>query len=108
MTVLAGAEVTVRGNLIDGEVDVVHEGKGSLRVTSKPQRCTVRLLGRVAEKTGTRLNLGGLPAGEHALVASIPGRDLATTVVILDGLRTILEVSFLPGDEPFTVSHVPE
>lgn len=108
VTVLAGAAVSVRGNLLGGEVEVVHEGKGSLRVFSKPQRCTVRVLDRVAEKTGSRLNLSGLPAGEHPLVVSIPGRDLVTNVVIVDEMRTILEVSFLPGEEPFVVSHVPE
>lgn len=108
VTVLAGAEVDVRGNLIGGAVEVVHEGTGSLRVLSKPQRCTVRIAGRLAEKTGTRLNMSRLPAGEHPLMVSIPGRDLVATVPILDSMRTILEVSFLPGEEPFVVSYVPQ
>ncbi len=105
--VLPGGIVTVRGNLFAGELEVVHSGKGSLRLTSRPQRCTVRLLGRVEEKTQPKLNLSHLPAGEHRLRVSIPGRELETTVVILDGMRTLLEVSFLPGDQPFVVSYVP-
>ena len=41
VTVLSGAEVKVRGNFKDGKVEVIYEGKGSLRVTSEPTRCSV-------------------------------------------------------------------
>ena len=102
----AGAEITVRGNLIDGKVEVVYSGKGSLRLTSTPSRCTVRFLGSSHEKTRGRLNLSFIPSGWHELAVSIPGRTLTTEVLILDGQRTLVEVSFIEGDEPFTISHV--
>jgi hypothetical protein len=107
VTVRPGGEMTVRGNLVEGRVETVHTGKGSLRVISKPQRCSVRILGMLREKTGPKLNLSHLPAGEHLMVVSIPGRELETHVVIYDRTRTVVEVSFMAGDEPFTIRHVP-
>ena len=101
-----GAEVSVRGNLKDGKVEFIHEGVGSLRVISKPMRCTVRFRGQVKEKTSSRLNLTHIPAGEYPIGVAITGRELFTKVLIMDGKRTILEVSFMKGDEPFVVSHV--
>ena len=40
------------------------------------------------------------------IVVSIRGRDLFTKVLIKDETRTVLEVSFMKGDEPFVVSYV--
>lgn len=108
VTVHPGATVTVRGNLKAAKVETAHQGRGSLRVFSKPTRCTVRVLGMVKEKTDLVQNLTRLPAGEHQVVVSIPGREMSTRVLIADGQRTILRVSFMAGDEPFTVSRVPE
>ncbi len=107
VAVRPGGRVTVRGNLLEGRVETVHTGKGSLRVVSTPQRCAVRVLGELHDKTRPRLNLSYLPAGDHRLVISVPGRDLETTVTIFDRTRTVVEVSFLPGDEPFVITHVP-
>jgi len=103
-----GAEVTVRGNLMEGQVEVVHEGKGSLRVYSKPAHCTLRFMGRLIEKTDMVLNLAYIPAGSHPLTASWAGRTLSTSVSIRKGQRTIVTISFAGGSEPFVVSYEPE
>jgi hypothetical protein len=103
-----GTEVTVRGDLIAGKVEVVHEGKGSLRVISTPERCTVRILGETKDKIGPRLNVSYLPAGEHRMVVSWKGRELSTNVLIKDRQRTIVTVSFMKNDVPFMVSYEPE
>jgi hypothetical protein len=108
VTVEPGADVTVRGNFKSGEVEIIYEGKGSLRIMSKPNRCTVRFLGMIKEKTDAKLNMSHLPAGEHPILVAMKGRELTTTVWIKSGHRTILEVSFLKGDEPFVASYVPE
>lgn len=108
VTVRAGVRTAVRGNLIDGRVEVLHQGKGSLRVLSRPDRCGVRFLGRVAETSRGRWNVSHVPAGEHRLVVSKQGREITTDVLIAEGKRTIVLVSFLPGDEPVTVSFEPE
>ncbi len=102
-----GAEVSLRGNLKESKVEVFHQGKGSLRVFCKPSRCTVRFLGVTRDPSGGMVNLSYIPAGEHRLVVSIPGRELATDVFIANEQRTIVEVSFMKGDEPFVVSRVP-
>ena len=107
VTIQSGAEVTIRGNLKAGKVEVIHEGKGALRVISKPQRCTIRFRGKIEEKTHTRLNRTHIPAGEYPIKVSIQGRELFTRVWIRDGHRTILEVDFMNEDEPFDVTHVP-
>ena len=101
-----GAEVTVRGNLKAGKVENIHEGKGALHLTSKPKRCSVRFLGMIREKIHLSLNLTLIPAGEYLLVVSIRGRELSSKVLIMDGYRTIVDVSFMKGDEPFVISHV--
>ena len=101
----AGSEVRIRGNLKAEKVESIYDGLGSLHVISKPERCTVRFRGEIKEKTQPRLNMRQIPAGEYPIVLSIPGRDIATTVTILDRKKTLLEVSFLKGDEPFVVSH---
>jgi PEGA domain len=102
------ATVAVHGNLKKAEVVAVQEGWGSLRVTSEPSRCTVRFLGKTSEKTTLNLNLSRIPAGEHPITVSIPGRELTTKVLILDEQITVVKVSFVKGDEPFVISHVPD
>jgi hypothetical protein len=107
VTIQPGAEVTVRGNLKAGKVEVIHEGRGALRVISKPQMCTIRFRGKIEKKTHSRLNLTHIPAGEYPIKVSIQGRELITGVWIRDGHRTVLEVDFMNDDEPFVVTHVP-
>lgn len=102
-----GADVTVRGNFKEGKVEVIHKGLGALRVISKPMKCTVHVLGMRKDKIYQNLNLGQVPAGVHWMVVSIPGRQLPIEVLIMDRHRTIVEVSFMKGDEPFVVTHVP-
>lgn len=102
-----GAEMTVRGNLKAGKVEIIHKGRGSLRVRSKPQRCRVWFRGETIEKIHMDLNLTHIPAGDYPIVVAISGRKLSTNVSILDGRRTVLEVSFMKGDKHFTVSYVP-
>jgi hypothetical protein len=92
---------------LDGEVETVNEGRGSLKIYSKPKRCTVHFRDERREKTTLTLNLTQVPAGEYPIMVEIPGRRLTTTVVIRDETRTELEVSFMKGDEPFSVSYVP-
>jgi len=108
VTIRPGSSVVIRGNLIEGKIETVHQGKGSLRVTSKPIRCTIRFRGKVVEKNHTRLNRTHIPSGEYPITVSIRGRELSTKVLIMDQQRTELEVSFMKGDEPFVVSYVPE
>ena len=103
-----GVKTAVRGNLIDGQVEVVHAGVGSLRVFCRPDRCRVRFRGQLAETSRGRWNLSHVPAGEHQLVVSLRGQERAAAVVIADGRRTVVSVSFLPGEEPIAVSYQPE
>jgi hypothetical protein len=107
VTVREGAEVTVRGNLLDGKVETTLEGKGSLRVLSKPLRCDVSILGMQRMKTQRHLNMAFLPAGNHRLTVGIPGKTMSADVLILDRTRTVVEVSFTEGEEPFVIRHVP-
>jgi len=100
------AEVTVRGDLFAGKVEVLYEGRGALRITSNPMRCTVRFRGKIEEKVRTHLNLTHIPAGEYPMVVEIKGRKLHTDVLIMDRHRTVIEVSFVKGTEPFVVSYV--
>lgn len=102
-----GTEVTVRGNLKDGRIETVHEGKGSLHVISTPLRCTVRFQGLVREKTQPKLNMTQIPAGEYTIVISIPGQELSEKILILNRQRTIVTVDFSNKDEPVVVSYVP-
>jgi hypothetical protein len=109
VTVQPGGDVTVRGDLRNGNVEVSHGGKGSLRLISKPNRCTVRFMGQTKQKTNRILNMSYIPAGEHSLEVEIPGSKLATTVLIMNGRRTVVEVSFMAGgEETFVISHEPE
>ncbi len=103
-----GVKTAVRGNLIDGRVEVVHAGVGSLRVLCRPDRCRLRFLGRAAETSRGRWNVSHVPAGEHRLAVSVQGQERTVDVLIADGRRTVVSVSFFPGDEPVTVSYQPE
>ena len=108
VTVQPGATVAVHGDLKAATVKASLEGWGSLRVISTPLRCTVKFLGKTTEKTSMNLNLSRIPAGEHRIVVSIPGRELTTKILIFDEQTTVVKVSFIKGDEPFVVSHVPD
>jgi hypothetical protein len=103
-----GATVTVRGDLKAGKVETSQDGVGALRVVSTPERCTVRFLGQAREKTRSRLNISHVPAGEHRISVAWAERELSTTVPVVAGRRTVVSVSFLPGDEPFVVTSEPE
>jgi hypothetical protein len=107
VTIQPGAEVTVRGDFKAGTVQTVHEGKGSLRVISTPEYCTVRFLGKTIEKTDLKLNLSYVPAGEHQIVVSWKHLEVSGKITIINGYRTIVEVSFMKGDKPFLVSYTP-
>ena len=108
VSIQPGASVTVRGDLVAGKVETTQEGVGSLRLTSTPNHCTVRLLGLTRETTNGRLNISHLPAGEHRLVVTWKNLEHATNVIITNGHRTVVVVSFMKGDEPFAVSYEPE
>jgi hypothetical protein len=106
IVVQPGAENTVHGDLKAGKVGVVHTGLGSLQVVSKPMRCTIWFRDEIHEKSYDRFNLSKIPAGEYPMMVMIPGRKLATTVLIVDGQRTTVEVSFMEGDDPFVITRV--
>lgn len=107
ITIYPGAEVTVRGDLFAGKIDVLYEGRGSLQVISNPSRCTVRFRGEVNDKIHPKLNLTQIPAGEYPIRIEIRGRELTRKVLIKDGQRAVITVSFVKGEEPFSVSYVP-
>jgi len=102
-----GAEVTVRGDLFAGKIEVLYEGRGSLQVISNPQRCTIRFRGKLEDKIYPTFNLTHIPAGEYPIVFEIRGRKLSRNVLIMDGQRAVITVSFVKGNEPFSVSYVP-
>lgn len=104
----AGAEVTVRGNLKDGRVEIVHEGKGALRVLSTPTECTLHFMGQLIEKTNRILNRSFIPAGDYQLEASWAGRNLTTTITIKENQRTIVTINFGKKDQPFVVTYEPK
>jgi hypothetical protein len=106
ITIEPGAENTVHGDLKSTRVEVVHQGKGSLRVISKPSRCTIWFRDEIHDKTYDRFNLSKIPAGEYPMMVMISGRKLTTTVLIVDGQRTTVEVSFMKGDDPFVITRV--
>jgi len=106
ITIEPGAENTVHGDLKASKVEVVHHGKGSLRVISKPTRCTIWFRDEIHDKAYDRFNLSKIPAGEYPMMVMIQGRKLATTVLIVDGQRTTVEVSFIKGDDPFVITRV--
>jgi hypothetical protein len=105
VTIQPGPAVTVRGDLVVGKVEIIHQGKGSLCVMSTPEYCVIHFLGKAREKTGAKLRLSFIPAGEHHMVVNWKGRELSTNVLIRKGYRTIVTVSFMRGDEPFVISY---
>jgi len=108
VTIRPGVEVTVRGDLMGGSVETVHEGTGSLRVYSTPARCTVKFAGMIRETANGVLNFWYIPAGEYRILVEWKGRWLSSSVVIAKGQRTVVTVSFMKGDQPFVVSYKPE
>ena len=103
-----GGDVSVRGDLLAGRIETASEGEGSLRVFSTPEICSVQIVGKTHDKTTTVLNVTHLPAGEHRMVVTWRGRQMASNVLITAGHRTVVTVSFIRGDEPFVVSYEPE
>ena len=108
ITIEAGSDLRVRGNLKDGRVEIVHEGMGSLRLFSKPMVCRVLFRGKTHDKTGQRLNISKIPAGEYPIVVHWRGMERSTVVPIRKGRRTVITVSFMEDDEPWVVSSEPE
>lgn len=106
--VLPGVDVAVRGDLFEGTVEAVNEGKGSLRVVSTPDHVTVHFRGKVSETYISRLNVTFVPAGEYPIRVVWRGYELSSMVAIIKGHRTVLEVSFIKGARPFAVSYEPE
>jgi hypothetical protein len=105
--VYPGAEITVRGDLFAGKIETVVEGRGSLQVFSNPQRCKIRFRGKIEDKIHPKFNLTQIPAGEYPIVIEIKGRSVSRNVLIMDGQRAVVTVSFVKGEEPFSVSYVP-
>jgi len=102
-----GTEITVRGDLFAGKIEIFYKGRGSLQVISNPQRCTIRFRGEIEDKIHPKLNLTQIPAGEYPIMAEIRGRKISRKVLIKDGQRAVITVSFVKGDEPFSISYVP-
>jgi hypothetical protein len=108
VTIQEGTEIKVRGNLKSGKVEIVHEGKGSLRVLSTPMGCTIGFRGKAHDKTSQRLNISKVPSGEYPIFAAWRGMELSSKVIIKKGQRTIVTVSFMKGDEPWHIAYEPE
>lgn len=99
----------VRGNLIDSKVEAGGaEGKGSVRVISKPMTCEVRFAGKYYDKQHRILNITHIPAGDHRMVVEWGGRTLSAVVPVSDRRKTIVEVSFMEGDRPFVITTEPK
>jgi hypothetical protein len=103
-----GAEVAVRGDLFEGKVATVNEGKGSLRVVSTPDHCTVHFRGAAKETWVSMLNISFVPVGEYPIVVVWKGHELSSRITILKGQRTVVNVSFIRREKPFVVSYEPE
>ncbi len=108
VTIPPGGDVSVRGDLLARKIETVNEGQGALRVFSTPEVCSVEILGKTHDKTGTVLNVTHLAAGEHRMVVNWRGREMSSNVLITAGHRTVVTVSFIRGEEPFVVSYEPE
>lgn len=108
VVVPSGREITIKGDLLAGKVETVYQGQGSLRLTSVPEFCRVRILGTIKDKTGLTLNVTHLPAGEHSLEVVWKGFKLSRKIKIIEGQRTLVAVSFIKGQEPFVIRYEPE
>ena len=98
----------VRGNLIAGEVEVVHEGQGSLRLITTPEVCYVLFNGELQEKTRSIMNMTHIPAGEYTLVLRWGGLELRHQITIRNGQRAIVRASFMKNAVPFAINYEPE
>jgi hypothetical protein len=103
-----GVKVTIRGDLATGKVETIYEGKGSLRVFTTPEFCTVEFRGKFIDKTRERLNLSDIPAGEYEIAVYWLNLRVAKKILITNGQRTVVTVSFMKGDKPIVVSSEPE
>ncbi len=103
-----GADVTVRGDLKTGQVETTQEGQGSIRLITDPEHVVVRFLGKLDEKTSARMNVSHIPTGKHRIEVTWAGRKLATDILIVNGQRAVVTVSFVKGDKPFDVTYEPE
>ena len=103
-----GDDLTIRGDLKEGKVEIIHEAMGSLRLNTTPDHCTVQFLGKTIDKTDKRLNITYVPAGKHRLVVSWAGRELSSDILIIGGQRAEVDVSFIQGAQPFAVSYETE
>lgn len=107
ITIHPGTEVTVRGDLFAGKIDILYKGRGSMQVFSNPNKCTIRFRGEIEDKIHSKFKLTHIPAGEYPIVFEIKGRKISRHVLIKDGQRADVTVSFVKGEEPFSVSYVP-
>jgi len=103
--VIPSAKIKVRGNLKDGEVELVHEGEGSLRIIPKPRNCNVWFRGEFFDNIGMALKRSKIPAGEYPIRFSYRGKETSATLLIKDGCRTNVWVSFLSKDPTVKVSY---
>jgi hypothetical protein len=103
-----GTATSVRGNLIDGKVEVGGHGKGSVKVISKPTSCEVRFAGKYYDKQHRILRITHIPAGDYPMVVEWGGRTLSAMVPISNGKRTTVRVSFMEGDRPFVITTEPK
>ena len=103
-----GAELMVRGDLINGRVDVSYEGIGSLRFYSQPEGCKIFILGSLRQKNTAVMNITYVPAGRHHLVATWGGREVSGDVLVNNGYRTVVTINFAPNATPLTFSYEPE
>ena len=103
-----GTDMTVRGDFLDGKVEVTYEGLGSIRILSTPQSCMVYFLGETRQKTTPIMNISHLPAGRHRLIVAWGGREMTTEVLITNRYRTIVTVDFGDKNPPFAFAYEPE
>ncbi len=65
--------------------------------------------GRLKALPGTKVCVNCSTAGRKKAVTVVggEGEDTFNDIVIMDDTRTIVTVSFMPGDEPLVVTHEP-
>lgn len=104
----AGGRVTVRGNLLAGKVEVLHAGKGSVRVLTRPDGASVSVAGRSGQAVRGRLNLSHLPSGEHLLTVRWGRLERSVPVLVVAGQRAVVTVSLVAGAEEVRITYEPE